>query len=232
MVPAGGASASAQATWHGFDERARPGVRARRRRRCCSSCSASGSTPLRHPAAASPSCSGCSPSSGSALRALLLVPGRRWTREEEGKPWTRDSQQPYEREVALDIVEARPAWSRRSSSSSPASCAAGTARRARRSRSASCSLNFSLAAAIIGCGREDLARPRSAAPRSAATSSASRVILVALVLLRHVSLDRAADARLRARRHAPRLARLGDEVRQPHARRAGLAPGPTSPGDQ
>ena len=42
-------------------------------------------------------------------------------------------------------------------------------------------------------------------------------------------MDRPADARHRPRRHASRPARLGDEVRESHARRAGLAARPDLP---
>ena len=46
------------------------------------------------------------------------------------------------------------------------------------------------------------------------------LILVALVLLRNVDVDLDAVARLHARRHAPRVAVLGDALREPAAGRA------------
>ena len=115
----------------------------------------------------------CSRRRRDRAAGLLLVPAPRWRREEEGKPWTRSAVQPVERDDRVRHGQARPDARAGRRSSSPASCAAGTAPRARRSRSGSCSSTSCSPRCIIGWAAK-ISPARSAAPRSAATCSASR----------------------------------------------------------
>ena len=103
--------------------------------------------PLRHRPGARRSCSGCSASFGIAAAYATSGTGRRWTAKRRGSRGRASARRTRPR---VRHGEARPdARAGRRPRRRPRR-AAGTARRAPRSRSASCCVNFTLAAVIVG----------------------------------------------------------------------------------